>query len=328
MKNLLKKYFKSKKFEKILCNIESNKVGKRIIWQNAHLNSLCLKNGVETLFTPVYSKPLINDKSLTYITTIHDLQALHYPEYFSKGKYYWLRFAWKRCAKTSDKIIAISEFVKRDIIGKLNIKEDRIKVIYNPIIENGELYEFNKLSNKLNIKSRDYFYTVSQLLPHKNLKTLLYTMKEIKDNEVEMPQKLIISGVGGKDKETLINLIRELDLEENVKLTGFVSNEERDSLYSNSAAFLFPSIFEGFGMPPIEAMKLGVKVITTKCSCIPEVTEGKAYYVNDSYNAKEWVDVIKKALKDEKVIKYSFEKYSLEAVTKEYLNCFREIAGR
>jgi len=116
-------------------------------------------------------------------------------------------------------------------------------------------------------------------------------------------------------------------LSNNIIITGFVTNEERDLLYKNAAVFLFPSIFEGFGMPPIEAMQLGVPVLTTKCSSIPEVTEGKANYVEDPFAVAQWVKKIREIVKEGDSTNYSFQNYYLENVTKEYLQCFHEVSS-
>ncbi|MEG2917998.1 MAG: glycosyltransferase family 1 protein [Clostridium sp.] len=318
-------YLKSKKFSNILCNVDSSRVGKRIIWENLHLNHKCKENNIDILFVPVYSKPLINDAAIKYVTTIHDLQAMHYPMYFSWKKRMWLKFAWKKSSKTSDRIIAISNFVKNDIIDKFQIEEEKIKVIYNPIVKTVQTLGSNYIEEKYGLKAGSYFYTVAQLLPHKNIKTLLYVMSEIKSSHIDLPNKLVISGVGGKDKEELKSIIKTLNIEENIIITGFVSDEERDLLYENAKMFLFPSIFEGFGMPPIEAMELGTTVITTRCSCIPEVTEERAYYVEDPYDVNDWIENIMKAMKDKNKIKVTFPNYYLENITKEYLKCFTEV---
>jgi glycosyltransferase involved in cell wall biosynthesis len=248
--------------------IKSEKVYSRIVKENLLLDKYAKKEQVDLMFVPVYSKPLFKNKKIPYITTIHDLQALHYPEYFSRHKYLWLKFAWKRCAKTSDKIVAISNFVKKDIAEKLDIPLEKISVIYNPITGLEKIAEFKSIKDKYDITEKSYYYTVSSLFPHKNLKTLLYVIKKLKDESSDVPKKLLISGIGGKSKNEIVNLISKLDIEKEVILTGFISDEERNSLYKSAKIFLFPSIFEGFGMPPIEAMMLGTPVITTKLSTI------------------------------------------------------------
>ncbi|MBD5522995.1 MAG: glycosyltransferase family 4 protein [Lachnospiraceae bacterium] len=102
----------------------------------------------------------------------------------------------------------------------------------------------------------------------------------------------MISGVNGESRKALERQIRDRGLEKEITLTGFVENAERNAIYKYSRAFLFPSVFEGFGMPPIEAMLFGTVVITTNKTCIPEVTQNKANYVEDPYDVKEWIRVM------------------------------------
>jgi glycosyltransferase involved in cell wall biosynthesis len=316
-------YFKSENFKKVILPIKSQKVISRIIKENLYLDKYAKRENIDLMFVPVYSKPLRKNKNIPYIITIHDLQAFHYPEYFSKIKNMWLKYAWKRCANTSDRIVAISNFVKKDIENKLNIDSKKISVIYNPISGIDNIEDFEKIKNKYSIEKENYYYTVSSLLPHKNLKTLLYTMKKIKESDLNIPKKLVISGVGGKSESEIKELINKLDIKNEIILTGFISNEERNSLYKNAKIFLFPSIFEGFGMPPIEAMNLGTPVITTKKASLYEVTKGKATYVDDPYNEDEWVEKINK-LNEMKLDIHNYNEYNLENIIKKYINLFTE----
>lgn len=319
------KYLNDERFNKIVCDVKCSDILKRIIWQNLNLNRLLKENDIRVCFEPVYSKPIINDRSIKYITTIHDLQALHYPEYFSKLKYYWLKYCWKRSIKTSYKIIAISNFVKNDIIDKYKAKENKIEVIYNPIKIDRREYNFNDVKYKFNIEEGNYYYTVAQLLPHKNLITIIKVMKYIKENNINLPNKLLITGINGKSQEEIINLIREYNLEDNVVFTGYIDDYTRNCLYSKCKAFLFPSVFEGFGMPPVEAMILGSNVVTTKCTSILEVTRGEANYVEDPYDIKEWVSVMLNlnCYSKNKV----FHEYNLINVANKYLDILEKEVG-
>lgn len=318
------KYLKDSRFKKVICNTNSSNVAKRLLWQNIRLNGVLKKNEIKVCFEPIYSKPLFNFSNIKYITTIHDLQALHYPEYFSRLKYLWLKFSWGRTLKSSEKIIAISNFVKDDIISKYCIDANKIQVINNPIVVNENICKFDKVSKKFNVEENEYYYTVAQLLPHKNLETIIKVIKEIKEKNLNIPKKLVISGINGKSQSNLFNMIRQYNIENEVIFTGYIDDDERNSLYNNCRAFLFPSIFEGFGMPPVEAMLLGATVITTKETSLYEVTKGKANYVNNPFDVEEWIIIINSVSKESKN-GYKFKEYSIKNIAQMYLKTFEDI---
>ncbi len=310
-----------------VCDTESLKRIKRIAWENSKLDKLARSLGVDLMFVPVYSKPnsLSEEKGgIPYITVIHDLQALHFPEYFSKSKIIFAKRSWKKACAESRKVITISEFCKEDIIKNYPFAKDKVSVIYDTIDVNESNEDsakvFDVLKEKYGIEKDGYFYTLSSMLPHKNLETLIKAMKLIKEKS---NTKLIVSGVGG-NKEKFNQCVKEEGVEDLVIDTGFVSDEERDSLYENCSLFLFPSIFEGFGMPPVEAMMKGARVVTTRRTCIEEITQGKATYVEDPLSAEDWVEAIDRALLLDKK-KYDFPEYDLKNVTFKYLACFNGI---
>jgi glycosyltransferase involved in cell wall biosynthesis len=150
-------------------------------------------------------------------------------------------------------------------------------------------------------------------------------MKIIKDKNIKLPSRLLISGIGGKDKGDLIQLIDENGLTDNIVLTGFVDNKIRNTLYKNCKAFLFPSIFEGFGMPPVEAMAFGGDVITTKKTSLYEVTQGLAKYVDNPFDEDEWVNEMIKSNETNEKIKIKIDKYDVKYIASKYLKCFSEV---
>lgn len=320
----LSEYFQDKRITKVICNTNAFNVKEHLIWQNLFQYRVLKKNNINFCFFPVYEMPIYKCKKIKNVTTIHDIQAYHYPEYFSKLENIWFKFGWQRAILCSNKIVAITNYTKQDIMKNFKHKNNII-TIYNPVIlNNSEIADFNLIKEKYNIKEQEYYYTVSSMYKHKNLITLIKLMKELKEKKYNLPNKLVISGVGGPNKDNLIKTIKELELEENIILTDFVSNAERNSLIKNSNVFLFPSIFEGFGMPPIEAMNLGAKVITTNCTSIPEVTKGRCSYVTNPLNINDWIEQLQKVQNEEaKVI--GFEEYESTKVARQYLDLFYEI---
>ncbi len=300
-----------------ICPVKCHRQWKRILWENIHMDRYARKEQVDLMFIPVYSKPRSRKNGIPYTCVIHDLQAKHYPEYFTFARRLFMNWAWRHTCKTAKNVIVSSLYGREDLIKNYPFVSDKVRVVYDPIISKNSNTEAEALLNKYGVESGRYFYCVSSLLPHKNLETILQVMKNWAGEE-----KLVLSGVGEQNNE-LEGKIREYRLQDKLVLTGFVSDAERDCLYENSKLFLYPSVFEGFGMPPIEAMQKGKTVVMTEKTCLKEVTKGKAVYVREPYSVEEWEEKIKYAmtLPEKKV---EFEEYALETVVKEYCGVFLE----
>lgn len=270
------------------CNTIAASQRKRVLWQNFCMGKLLRKLGINVCLEPIYGKPFLGTRGISFITTIHDLQAYHYPEYFSRARVMWMKLSWWNAVHTSKYVIAISNYVKNDILSKYHVSEDKIKVIYDAVVLDCDNCNDSSELAKYQVESKKYYYTVSSLLPHKNLKTLILALGLLKKENSGVFCPLVVSGVGGKSKDELEKLIKENDLVNDVIFTPFVDDAERNMLYKNCKAFLFPSIFEGFGMPPIEAMAMGVPVLTTKCTSLEEVTGGLLNYVSDARSPRMW----------------------------------------
>lgn len=319
-------YLEDERFRMITINIRAEEIGKRLIWQNLFENRLLKKNGLQVCFCPVFFRPFWNC-GVTWINTIHDIQAYHYPQYHPLYEtiYSWL--CWQTNRLFSKKIITISEYVKQDLIAHFKFRPGKIQVIYNPVsITEPDPVIFEELRKKYGVENDNYYYTISQLIPHKNLMTLVNVMEKIKKEKPDLPHRLLISGVSGFNSDKLKAMIREKELENEVVLTGFVEDEVKFSLLKNCRAFLFPSVFEGFGIPPIEAMMLGTPVITTKCTSIPEVTQNQANYVENPYNADDWIAHMEGNLV--RGTKLDISVYEKERISRQYLSCILEFAGR
>lgn len=312
-----RKYQNNKNMVLKICPTKYAKQWKRILWENLHLDKWAKKCNIELMFIPVYSKPLSRGNKIPYVTVIHDLQGLHYPEYFTFGRLQFFKRCWRYACKSSERVVVLSDYGKEDLIKHYPFAKEKAVRIYNPIISNHTEGVFEKVSEKYGIEAGTYFYCVSALLPHKNLSTLLKVMREW-----ETEEKLVLSGVGNQGDE-LGGLLAEYGLQDKIILTGFVSDEERDSLYEHCKLFLFPSVFEGFGMPPIEAMRRGKRVVMTEKTCLKEVTCGKGIYVNDPFSVEDWKEKMQYAMTlPEEVI--PFEEYELKNAVQKYIQMFEE----
>ena len=316
-------YTQDRRITLLEADIESASIPKRILWQFFCQNRLLRRNHIRKCFIPVYCRPIFNG-GITYVNTIHDLQAAHYPEYHPFHEIVYSRLCWWLDVHRSKHIVAISDWVREDIMNRYRVEPGKITTIYNPIIvDKNETVSMAELSRKYGVEEKEFYYTVSQLIPHKNLSTIIEVMSRIRDEKADLPCRLLISGVNGESRKKLERQIRLKGLEKEITLTGFVENAERNALYKYSKAFLFPSVFEGFGMPPVEAMLFGTVVIASDRTCIPEVTQGKANYVKDPYDVQEWIRVMQNPA--DRVGEMDFTMYDQVKLTRQYYQVLEEV---
>jgi len=314
-------------FQIDVCDVNSSSQRERVIWQNTKMGHHLKDLGVKYCLEPVYGKPFFGVRGITFITTIHDLQAIHYPQYFSKGRVAWMRISWLNAVITSKKIIAISQFVKSDIERYYPQSIDKTVVIYDALNINTKEISDTKIIDELNIKSKQYYYTVSSMFLHKNLKTIVLAMAELKRRNSPAFYPLIVSGIGGRKRNELDRLIKDNDLTSDIIFTSFVSNSERNMLYKNCRAFLFPSIFEGFGMPPLEAASFGTPVLTTRCTSIEEVSGGLLNYVDEPLDPVEWANKLERELRivPERDINELLYRYDNKIIAEQYISLFKNL---
>jgi len=250
------------------------------------------------------------------VVTIHDLGFLRYPQWCSKKFYYFYKFLIPRIAKNSLKIITDSKFSKKEILDIIGLNDSAIEVVYSGIAA-----RFLNLNEGKSKNSNDnYILAVSSLAPNKNFPRVIKAFSKLYLENM----KLVITGVVNKNSAggRLLNLINN---QKNVILTGYVNDDELINLYRQAKLFVYPSLYEGFGLPPLEAMACGCPCVVSKVASLPEVCGDAALYC-DPYSIDDIADKISQLLVDEKLkaklIKRGLErakKYSWEKTAKEIL---------
>ncbi len=239
-----------------------------------------------------------------YTVTIHDLTISLFPGKGNKIWKFFQKIAYdiiiKNATVKAKKILTISENTKKDLIEKLNVPEEKIEVIYNGVSDNFTLIEdpkiFQKTLNKYKIKKEFLLYT-GVWRYHKNLPRLIEAfgiLRQQKNLDIE----LVITGKPDPDYPETKEKVKELHLENDVIFTGLIEENELIHLYNAANIYVFPSLYEGFGLPPLEAMKCGTPVVASNTSSIPEICgQGNAVFF-DPYKVEDIADKIEKVYED------------------------------
>ncbi|WP_265427694.1 glycosyltransferase family 4 protein [Chryseobacterium sp. YIM B08800] len=217
-----------------------------------------------------------NQKPIKKIVTIHDLIFVRYPQYYSFFDRKIHLWKFKKAANTADKIIAISEQTKRDIIQYLKVPESKIEVIYqgcHKAFKEQQSEEFiQKTKEKFNLPKR-FILNVGTIEERKNLFNIV---KAIKDTEIP----LVVVGRKTKYYQKIASFIQKNKLEKQVYFLEGVSMDELAVIYKSADIFVYPSFFEGFGIPVIEALFSKTVTITSNTSCLPEAGGPDSVYIN------------------------------------------------
>lgn len=223
------------------------------------------------------------------ITTVHDMAFKSYPETVRLKTKIMLKISLKKSCKRADKIMTISEFSKNEIIKYLGIKPDKIFVTHIGVnrdffkpIENEVLID--SIKSKYKIFDR-YFLYLGTIEPRKNLERLIEAYFKLREMIPNAPL-LVLAGQKGWLYDSIFKKVKDLKLEKFVIFTGYIKNEDRALILNGALGFVFPSLYEGFGMPPLEAMSCGTPVISSNCTSLPEVI-GDAGILVDPYNTNE-----------------------------------------
>lgn len=290
----------------------------------------------DLIFSPTHYIPRFSP--IPRVVTIFDLSFLHFPEMFISKDLWQLKNGTKYSVENADHIITISNSSKKDIISEYKIDKDRMTVAYPGF--NKKLYvpvreaeKTEKVLRKYNVNGQ-YIIYVGTIQPRKNLIRLIDAVSRIDDLNLVIVGKSIGSGKEGWMFEDILNRPKQLGIEDRVKFLGYVPPEDLPSLLSGSEAFVLPSLWEGFGLPVLEAMACGTPVLVSNVSSLPEVV-GKAGLTFDPYSIDQIEQAIRAITSDKKIRdKYSrlgleqAKRFSWEKMTGIVLKIFEKVGEK
>jgi glycosyltransferase involved in cell wall biosynthesis len=249
---------------------------------------------VDVFWSPHINFSSFGKSAVKKIITIHDLSFLRYPEFFNFRKNFWHRnLNIKKLLKQYDCIVAISENTKRDLIELLQIPEEKITVIYSGL--NKETCEPQEVKELVKTPFILYLGTIE---PRKNVSGLIEAYNLLRDRHLPLAShKLVLAGGNGWKNKHIYSKAKDSLYRDDIYFLGYVSREEREWLYRNARLFVYPSYYEGFGFPPLEAMARGLATITSDVSSLPEVVSDAALTVNP-YSSLDLARAIESMLLD------------------------------
>ena len=237
------------------------------------------------------------------LLTIHDLQYLYYPEYFTRSKLAYLRVVMPRSAEAARLIITPSEYSRRTVIERLNIDPTIVMVVPHGISSKEEVEPVTDVRERYGIGERFFLYPAASY-PHKNHLVLIDALAMARDVHPDI--NLVLTGAKGsmqwgtaKSMEApLAEEIRKHGLQKHVRSLGYVPAADLEALYREAVALTFPSRFEGFGAPVLEAMARRCPVIAADATALPEVVEAAGRLVSPD-NPEQWCQAMCELLEDE-----------------------------
>ncbi len=268
------------------------------------LPKLCRKYNLDLLHTQ-YFIPF--DRPCPVVCTIHDICFEHYKSIFTKNEYFRQKILIPYAARKSKIVFTVSNDAKNDIVSTYKISEDKVKVTYNAV--NGDFCKLlskdldeRSLRIKFGIGKSRYILSVGNLQPRKNLPRLIRAFCKIANDLDDV--KLVIVGKKAWMYEGILS--ESCSLPEKIVFTDYVSNEDLVRLYNCAECFVYPSFFEGFGIPPLEAMACGTPVAVANKTSLPEVV-GQAAILFDPFDESAISSAIIRLVKDTSLRKQLIE---------------------
>jgi len=321
---------RSKNFTKVLADVPWYSLREQV-----QMPKIFKRCGLDLVHFPHFNVPVAYKGK--FVVTIHDLILFHYPTrrastlsapvYFLKTKIY--HRVIRRAIQNSQMLIAVSQHTKKDILKNFRIDPEKVVVTYEGVdtVEN-PLYEKSETVLKKYGIIRPYILYVGNAYPHKNLDRLILAFKEV--SKMHSGLHLVLAGKEDYFYKRLKNFVAANSVS-GVVFPGHIAEDHLPVLYRETKLYVFPSMYEGFGLPPLEAMARNAPVVSSNASCLPEIL-GKAAYFFDPRGISETADAIEKVLENIDIRKkliaagqQQIKKYSWQKMARETLEIYNSI---
>ena len=269
------------------------------------------------------------------VITVHDLAIYKYPSWFPKGQEFSTKILCPKSINKAKRIIAVSESTKRSVINLFKMPANKISVIYEGFFKDKipSKVEEKRILDRYKIDSEKYILYVGTIEPRKNIVNIIraFDLLNKRRGRKFKDYRLVIAGGKGWKYEDVFKAIKNSPYSHRIKYLNYIPHKDKLALINRAECFVFPSLWEGFGLPVLEAMSLGTPVVSSNVSSLPEVAGKAAQLVNPrqvSEISKALNDVLSKATLRNKMRKTGLEqakKFSWDKCAKETLKVYREV---
>lgn len=297
------------------------------LWTQLGLALKTFTNSLDVLFVLAHTLPILRRLGLKTVMTVHDLGVEYLPKHHQLKQQIYLKYITRYQLNSATRLIAVSKATKEDLVKRAGIDPSKISVVYEGYDKDKFKNQKSKIKNDAFINSlKPYYLFVGTVQPRKNLERLIEACRfSLRSNN-----KLVIVGKKGWLSDDIYKLPKKLGIEKRVKFLGYVSDKDMPALYSGAIALTFPSLFEGFGLPILEAQGCGCPVLTSNVSSMPEVAGKGALYVNP-YSVDDIVEGMARIKNEELRIKLikaglkNIKRFSWEKCARETLKVLESL---
>lgn len=304
----------------------------RILWEHTQLPRLAARSGLDVLHCPSYICPL-RGISVPYVVTIHDTIAIDHPEWCKQTNALYFNFSMRAAAKKASRVISVSKCTVDDIMRNFGLSRSKIRVIHPGVsqifVAQRNVARCCEVRTRYNLPKRYILYS-GNVEPKKNIWTLLCVQRRLQKEG--FPHKLVIVGKRTWGSEVEIERISEGIRSDSMVRPGYIDRNDLPCVYQMADVFVFLSLYEGFGFPPLEAMACGTPVVSTNRGSLKETIAGAALTV-EPYDVKQITQAIASVITDShlrnKHVRQGLERSSLfswDKAARETLSVYEDAA--